>query len=162
LGVFYPHVRSQWPVGLVLGTGLLLVVLSVLAFWKARRPWLIVGWLWFLGTLVPVIGLVQVGSQGMADSYSYVPQIGLLIALVWGAAELLEHFGWPVRFRAGLALAALLVLAVCTWKQVETWRDSFTLWQHAAGVSPSWLSYHNLGTVLEQRGKYNAAIPALQ
>jgi hypothetical protein len=124
--VFRPHPAlsanaSPWSLTTAAAAGLI-AALSALAFAVRRRvPGVLVGWLWFLGTLVPVIGLVQVGLQAWADRYSYLPSIGLAIALVWGA---LPFFGAPGRRRIALAPAALAVLAACslaTWGQIGTW-----------------------------------------
>ena len=96
LAVFYPHPKD-WPLALVLPAGLLLVAISVLFFVERRRyPFLLMGWLWFCGTLVPVIGLVQVGGQAMADRYAYLPSLGVLIVAIWGANELTRHWRHPM------------------------------------------------------------------
>ena len=110
--------------------GLALGAISVAAVRLARiRPFLLVGWCWYLGTLVPVIGLVQVGVQSMADRYTYIPLIGIFIIAVWGAAEFTQ--AWPARNKA-LASAVLLALCGwCTWQQVTTWSSSEALYRHA-------------------------------
>jgi tetratricopeptide (TPR) repeat protein len=124
----------------------------------ANRPWFFVGWLWFLGTLVPVVGLVQVGMQSMADRYTYVPLVGLFVALAWGAAELLD----ADRRRSAatvLASAAVVACAVLARRQVETWKDSEALWRNAVDVAPdSAVAHNNLGTCLCDRGLYDDAI----
>jgi tetratricopeptide (TPR) repeat protein len=135
LAAYYPYPRAGIPSSRVATEGLLLLAVTVLALcWVRSRPYLLVGWLWYLGTLVPVIGLVQVGSQGRADRYTYVPLIGIFLALVWGLRELL-----PARRRAlGLGVAALFVLLPCsvlTWEQVRYWRNSLVLWEHALAVT---------------------------
>jgi len=130
LAVFYPILAI--PAWKVVGSLALLLAITALAVWKARRfPWLLTGWLWFLGTLVPVIGLVQVGRQAMADRYLYLPSIGLFLALVWGIAELVK----PRRVRIAVAAVAVLLLATGTWMQVRSWRDSVTLYRHALAVT---------------------------
>jgi hypothetical protein len=138
LAVLYPHPGPTLPLWQAVAAGLGLAALSCLAFWQSRRhPYLLVGWLWYLGTLVPVIGLVQVGRQAMADRYTYVPFIGVFIAVVWGLAALAARCRAP-RFvlpvGAGVALSAL---AVCTWVQVGYWRDSIFLYEHTLEVTRS-------------------------
>jgi hypothetical protein len=148
LTVFYPypfHPLGTWRVA---GAALLLGGVTALAVWQGRRrPYLLVGWLWFLGTLVPDTGLVQVGEQARADRFTYVPHIGLFILAAWGAHDLLERWPWPLR--AGLAGAVLAACLVCTSLQVRHWRDSITLWEHALRVDPGNPRAHaNLGSLL--------------
>jgi len=159
LAVFYPYRQSPdaWTVA---AAALLLIGITIAAVRGfRRRPYLLVGWLWYLGTLTPVIGIVQVGLQSMADRYTYIPLIGLFIIVAWGAAEVAER--WPRR-RAALPAVATLVLAACAITaraQVETWRDSLTLWQHAVDVTSenTWARY-NLGVVLVQAGRVDEGI----
>ncbi|HEY9422309.1 MAG TPA: hypothetical protein VIW92_12900 [Thermoanaerobaculia bacterium] len=135
LAVFYPF-PAEIPAWKVAGASALLLLLTGLAIWRARRsPWLLVGWLWFLGTLVPVIGLVQVGRQAMADRYTYLPFIGLFLAMVWGAAELAQRRASLRPILGTLAVLAILGLAGMTRAQVHHWRDSVTLFRHALKVS---------------------------
>ena len=132
LAVFYPHPGLNLPLWKVVGALIILVCISAgaLAGWR-RFPYLLVGWLWYLGTLVPVIGLVQVGLQAMGDRFTYLPQIGLCIALVWGAADACRS--WPYRsWVCGITSALVLVVLMgCAWRQTSFWRDSETLWTHA-------------------------------
>jgi tetratricopeptide (TPR) repeat protein len=154
LAVYYPYEQSH-PASQVIGAALLLLSLSALAVYAARRRgYILTGWLWYLGTLVPVIGLVQVGEQALADRYTYVPLIGLCVMIVWGAADLME--GWRERRLAtGVAAGALvIVLCVLTWKQVERWRDSVTLYQHTLSVtSNNYVINTNLGYALSKAGR---------
>ncbi len=135
LAVLYPHsgMPSVWKNVVAV---LFLVAISYLAVRKAREmPFLLVGWLWYLGTLVPVIGLVQVGSQSMADRYTYIPLVGLFIALAWGAERLIAEWpGWkqPVVVISLVALSGLLFLART---QVETWKNSVTLFEQALAAT---------------------------
>ncbi|HEX9108104.1 MAG TPA: tetratricopeptide repeat protein, partial [Longimicrobiales bacterium] len=127
-----------------------------------RRPWLAVGWCWFLGALVPVIGLVQVGVQAMADRYSYLPSIGITVALVWGAHEALGAWrgGVPLRIAAA---AAALVLAALTWRQLGYWSDQVTLFQHALAVTgPNSRAQGNLANALRFARQLDPALAHAQ
>jgi tetratricopeptide (TPR) repeat protein len=160
LAVLYPHPGQNLPPWQAVAAALVLAALSFLALRQARRhPYLLVGWLWYLGTLVPVIGLVQVGRQAMADRFTYVPFIGLFIALVWGAAFLAARWR-ALRFLlpvgAGVVLSAL---AVCTWAQVGYWRDSITLYEHTLQVTRrNPLIQYNLGLALFSQGRLAEAM----
>jgi tetratricopeptide (TPR) repeat protein len=159
LAIFYPHPLS-WPAWQVTGaTVLLLAVTAAAVARRRRRPYLLVGWFWFLGTLVPVIGLVQVGSQSMADRYTYIPLIGMFVLLVWGFADVVQR--WPRGSLVGRSLAAIALTAcvVLTWFQVQTWRNSLTLFTHALKVTPeNFISHENLGVALDSLGRTNEAI----
>jgi Flp pilus assembly protein TadD len=129
----YPH---EWSLAEVLAAGALLLAISGLALWTARRrPYLLVGWLWYLGTLVPVIGLVQVGKQQMADRYTYIPLIGLFVLLVWAAADLLARVSSRRALPVALSVLVLLPCVLLTWRQTESWRDAPSLWNHALDVT---------------------------
>jgi tetratricopeptide (TPR) repeat protein len=150
LAVFYPYPPSL-PVWQIVGSALILVMVSALAFY---RPYLLVGWFWYLGTLVPVIGLVQVGLQSRADRYTYIPVIGISIMLAWGMAEIMER--WPkMRFSLEVASGAVcLCWLALTWTQVQYWRNSVTLFQHAiASTENNFIAHLNLGVVLAEQGK---------
>jgi protein O-mannosyl-transferase len=157
LGVFYPYPDVHQLPGQAALAALVLVAITAAAIaYRRRMPYLLTGWLWYLGMLVPVIGLVQVGSQGLADRYTYFPQIGLLIALCWGVADVARQHG-----RASVALAAVsaVLLIVLTRQQLAIWGDSIDLWQHtlrAVGKSPTSLT--SLGRALEDRGDFAAAL----
>jgi tetratricopeptide (TPR) repeat protein len=159
LAVFYPYPEA-FPIWKVVGAGLLLGCLTVLAIRAARkRPYLVVGWLWYLGTLVPVIGLIQAGSQAMADRFTYVPLIGLFIMIVWGVQDILA--GWRYR-RVALSILAgviLLILMMVTRFQVKHWQNDVTLFTHTLDVTVNnALSRNNLGAALFRQGKYQEAI----
>jgi tetratricopeptide (TPR) repeat protein len=164
LAVFYPHPENRlpmWEVGLAL-VGLVGITVATFVLRK-RAPYLIVGWLWYLGMLVPVIGIVQVGWQGHADRYTYLPQIGLYIAVTWTAADLTV----PWRFqRKALAVAAALSVAVLSWRawfQTSYWRDSETLFTHALAVtSNNDVALNNLGIIFLDKGQLDEAISKLQ
>ena len=155
LAVFYP-LRLSYPLWQPVAAGFLLAAVTAWALARVRRaPWLAVGWLWFLGMLVPVIGLVQVGRQAMADRYTYLPSIGLTCAVVWGIggiAELLRDRRASTVFAAA-ALLVLGVLTVATRHQVATWKDSLTLFRHALAVTEdNYLAHLNVAIDLSSRG----------
>ena len=154
LAVFYPHPGSDLPWWLGAAAGLLLLAVSIAVVRAGRRlPFLLVGWLWYLVTLGPVIGLVQVGRQGMADRYTYLPLTGVFIMVAWGAPALLS--GWRRRDRA-LALASLLILpalGVRAHHQAAAWHDSLTLFSQALRATrDNWLAEYNVGLLLAGRG----------
>jgi len=159
LAVFYPY-SETFSMVQVAGAGLLLGCISFLVILAARRrPYLMVGWLWYLGTLVPVIGLIQVGEQAMADRYTYVPLIGLFIIIAMGVPEMLS--GWRYR-KTVMALSAGLLLSifmVVTWLQVRYWQNGVTLFEHSLEVTAnSSLSQFSLGIALDDQGKTQEAI----
>jgi len=163
LAVFYPY-PDAIPLWSAAGAALLLAGVTWLALREVkRRPYLAVGWLWFLGTMVPMIGLVQVGMQAMADRYTYLPCIGLGLAASWGLADLAA--AWPRR-RAALAGAAALALGGClatTWRQIQCWRDSTALYEHALQVTVgNHMAHENLGNLLMDAGKLDAAVKHFQ
>ncbi len=154
LSILYPH-PGHWPAWQVVASAVLLAAISAVALLSARRrPYLAVGWLWFCGTLVPVIGLVQVGIQSMADRYTYIPLIGLFILLVWGINELVPPRPWRAN---ALSLGAAAMLAACallTERQIHFWHDSEALFRHAVQVTPNnYLAYNNLGFYLSKVGR---------
>jgi hypothetical protein len=154
LAVLYPHPYQNWSVLSVLTGAATLLVTSAVCLWQARRrPWLAVGWFWFVGSLVPVIGLVQGGSQGWADRFSYWPHIGLFAAVVFGLREVALRLRLPTWLPISAATLALAVLAVLTWRQVQTWRDTRILWEHALAVTESNAPAHqHLATAYRRQG----------
>ena len=168
LTLLYPHPYIAGSGGVplpgwqVAEAALLLLAVSALV-WLSRRGYALVGWLWFLGTLVPVIGLVQVGGQAMAERYSYIPLIGLFVAFAWAGGELVEglrHRHRWVTGAAGLLVAALLVACIhASRAQARHWRDSVALFEHAVEVNPRNRSIlFNLGNELKRRGRDEEAI----
>ena len=164
LAVFYPHSHTGLVSWTVAGCAALLAGITALALGRARTsPYLVVSWLWYVGTLVPVVGLVQVGEQSMADRYTYVPLIGIFVAIAWGAAELVEK-GASLRYLA-LAAASLSLVALfgVTRAQVAYWSGNKTLWEHALAVTPgSFVIHNNLAGVLAGEGQIPAAIEHLE
>ena len=160
LAALYPHPGNNLPTWQVAVALLVLAGISLAALAGRRRhPYLLVGWLWYLGMLVPVIGLVQVGQQAMADRYTYLTQIGLCVALAWGVPNVAAS--WPDR-RWFLPVSASLVVVIlmgCAWHQTGYWRDSESLWKHTlACTSNNAVAHGNLGLALANRGLIDKAI----
>jgi protein O-mannosyl-transferase len=163
LAVYYPH-PGHWPLGKVLlGGGLLLGISVLLVVGRRREPFLLVGWLWFVGMLVPVIGLVQVGEQAMADRYTYLPLLGALVLAVWGAYELTRGWRHQVLALSAAGSAAIVLCFAQTRQQLGHWQDSETLFRHALDVTKNnYLAYNNLAYALNQKGQTDEAIRQYQ
>jgi protein O-mannosyl-transferase len=163
MAIFYPH-PGYWPLEKVLLAGVFLGGISVLLFMGRRRyPFLLMGWLWFIGTLVPVIGLAQVGEQAMADRYTYIPSIGLWILTIWGGYELIRRWRYHVIALVMAGSAAIILCLVVTRLQLGYWKDSETLFRHALAVTESnGLAHNNLGIVLLSKGQTDEAINQFQ
>jgi hypothetical protein len=164
LAVLYPHPASGIGLGqATLAFALLLVVtLAAGAAWR-RRPYLLIGWLWFLGMLVPTLGLVQVGAQAMADRYMYLPLTGLAIAVAWGVPDLLATLPIPPRARrnclALAAIASIAALGAASSAQLRFWRDSETLFRHTLAVTrENAIAHAQLGDALLERGRAAEAL----
>ena len=159
LAVFYAYPKELIP-WQVLGSVLMLITITVVVFRLLKKaPYLATGWLWFLGTLVPVIGIVQVGFQAMADRYTYVPLIGIFIMAAWGAPDIVKKW----RYRREMLLAASAVIIVClsilTWRQVGYWHSSMTLYDHTLKITQlNWLIYNNRGVAHCDLGHYRQAM----
>ncbi len=164
LAAFYPHegiLASGQGAGSpllawnVVGSASLLFLISAYAVSVRRRaPYVLVGWLWFLGTLVPVIGIVQNGNQAMADRYAYVPLIGIYLSLIWLLSDWADRLRVPVALRASAFCCLVLGCGLGTWYQLAYWRDDSALWGHALRVTRNnWLAHNNLGNVLAQQGR---------
>lgn len=158
LGVFYPY-PDRLPIWKVLGAAFLLIFISLLVIRELKRlPYLFVGWFWYLGTLVPVIGFIQTGSQSMADRYTYIPLIGVFIIIAWGIPDLLK--GWRYQ-RIILSISSgiiLLLLTIFTWFQASHWQNSITLFKHTLKVTThNNIAHNNLGTALAKEGRLKEA-----
>ena len=160
LAVFYPHPGSSLPMWQAAGAGLLLVGISVMVILALRRyPYLAVGWFWYLGTLVPVTGLVQVGGQAMADRYTYVPLIGLFIVIAWGVPDLVSKWRYRKLVLPLTAVVLISALILSTWKQLRYWQKSITLFEHALAVTENnHLAHDNLGNALAHQGRIDEAM----
>jgi protein O-mannosyl-transferase len=160
LAVLYPYPEGNLELPYVILALLLLLMISVALFlWRKKYPFLLVGWLWYLGMLVPMIGIIQVGSQVRADRYTYLPQIGLYLSVAWGVTEWFQQ--WR-RSRVILAVAGLfIVTALITRSYLQTryWQDTETLWKHAtATTSNNYIASNNLAQFLFQSGRFDEAI----
>lgn len=150
LSIFYTYPSLEggagWSTGQIVAALAGLIVVTAVFVSMSSRRWALAGWLWFLGMLVPVIGLVQVGWQAMADRYSYLPLVGLFVILAWAGGELWTRFAGRRSLRAAVAVAAVLVVGACavgTRRQVGYWQDSITLFQHALTIAPDASTVHN-------------------
>jgi len=163
LSPLYPHPLDLLRTWQIFASAAMLAVITGLVIWQRKHRYLPVGWLWFLGTLVPMIGLVQVGEQAMADRYAYLPFIGLFVIAVWGMAEWSETQRIRAKWLAATAGLVLIALGALTYRQVGYWRNSEVLWQHALDVTTvrSYKAHFNLAMAYDQEGKYDEAIAQL-
>ncbi|MBZ5570492.1 MAG: tetratricopeptide repeat protein [Acidobacteriia bacterium] len=160
LSPLYPHPLDLLHLWQVFASGLILLVATGLVVRQRQRGYLLTGWFWFLGTLVPMIGLVQVGEQAMADRYAYLPFIGLFLIVCWvlaewGQALRVSPVGWAIP-----AVLVCLMLGALTFRQIGYWRDSETLWSYALRVTSvrSYKAHFNLAMAYDQQGRYDDAI----
>jgi Flp pilus assembly protein TadD len=164
LAVFYPNPEDHLAIGQVAGAVLLLLAITLFVVAARKtRPYLLVGWLWYLVMLIPVLGIVQVGLQGHADRYTYLPQIGLYMAITWWVVDLVGTR--PARRRILGWAAAIIVagLSACAWKQVSYWKESETLWRHALAVTrDNDVAQTNLGMVLAEGDRIDEGIAHLR
>ncbi len=167
LSLLYPHPGSSLRVWQVLAALVVLLAVSTLAVAERhRRRYLLVGWLWFLGTLVPMIGLVQVGVQAMADRYAYLPFVGLFIMICWGAADWAQQRRVSTAWQAAVSVAVLLALAIAAHRQLDYWSDNVTLWSRVVALESqapqanpdNWVAENNLGHALLNVGEEEQAI----
>ncbi len=159
LAFFYPHARTSSPVWQLTAAVAFLLGITVLTLANRSRRYFAIGWLWFLGTLIPMIGLVQVGSQAMADRYAYLPFVGLFLAACWGLADLAEQRRFSRIWLPAGAITILLLLALATRRQLNYWSDDLTLWTHSAEVvHNNYLAENMIGETLLLKGEPEAAI----
>ncbi len=150
LAVLYPHPTGLFPAWQVAAVALVLLGATAIAVWqRCERPWLVVGWLWFLGSMLPMIGLVQVGAHALADRFAYIPFIGLFIAGVWLVSEAAPRISPSRTAQVAIASAVLLGYSAVTYGQMEYWRDSYSLFAHAIQVTDANpIAEGNLGSAL--------------
>jgi tetratricopeptide (TPR) repeat protein len=160
LAIFYPYDVAP-SAALVAIVAILLVGITGLAWWRRRaQPYLLTGWLWYLGMLIPVIGLIQVGTQSYADRYTYLPLIGVFIAVVWGVADLVSTRPTLKQPLIAVTAAVLAACAVITWIQLGFWADGETLFRHALAVThENSLANNELGMALNEQQRFDEAIP---
>jgi hypothetical protein len=156
----YPH-PGQWPLWQVLLAGGLIVGVSLLVWVPRRRsPYLLMGWLWYCGTLVPVSQVIQTGGHAIADRWTYVPSLGLVILAVWGASELTRHWRYRALALSCMGGAAIFLCLALTRHQIGYWKDSEILFRHALEVTVNNDAAHNgLGVALDEKGQFSEAIP---
>lgn len=160
LAILYPyHIWDLTVLSAVVSLAFLLAI-SVFVFWLASRgKYMVTGWLWFLGTLLPVIGLVQVGSQRMADRYSYVTLIGLFIIIAWGVPKLLEKWRYKRVMLAAAGVVVVSAMSVCTYVQLRYWRNNITLFGHAIDVTEgNHIAHFHLADAFYKRKRFGEAI----
>lgn len=158
LAALYPYPQGGWPPWAVVLSALFLIVVTGLVVRYRERPYLIWGWLWYLGTMVPMIGLVQVGNQAMANRYTYLPFVGLFVMVVWGAADIANRFSIK-KYVATAAVAIVIAFCVVTYRQLAYWHDDFSLWSHTLTVTHrNFVAEDNFGNALIQAGKYEEGI----
>ncbi len=159
LAVLYP-LPTGWPVGRVIFSCVILVAVTLMAVvWLRKRPFVVVGWCWFLGTLVPVIGLVQVGAQFIADRYTYIPLIGLFIAVVWIATTWADRNMRGLKWLTGATVVVLIGCAIGTAQQLRHWRNTMTLFERAVAVTQyNYLAHNDLGVQYLAAGRTNDAL----
>lgn len=164
LAVVYPYPRTGWSI-VETGPAFVLLALLTLVFfvWRARYPFLLIGWLWFLGMFVPMIGLVQAGMQARADRYTYLPHIGLYLLITWGAVELFSKLRNGRTVLIGVAVLIIIGLTAASYVQTSSWRNSETLWTHAlANTSNNFIAHTHLGNELINKGRLDEAITHLR
>jgi Flp pilus assembly protein TadD len=160
LAPLYPHPGNSLALWKVVAAALILLAVSALVVRFRSRGYLLTGWFWFLGTLIPVIGLVQVGNQAMADRYTYIPFIGLFVAIAWGVAELAGSAKLSTTIKVASGACIVLTLASVTYRQAGYWRDSLRLWRHALDVTNNnFVAEDEYGGALTQLGRFDEAYP---
>ena len=160
LAPMYPHPGASLRAWQVYGALLALLVVSMWVVEQRRRRYLLLGWLWFLGTLIPMIGLVQVGRQAMADRYAYLPLIGVFIMVCWAVGDWFAEHHLPAAVLPAVSVVMLLALTLTARRQINFWADNVTLWTHTIAVTaPNYIAQDDLGGALIERKQLELAIP---
>ncbi len=164
LAALYPHPGGRLGVSEAAIAGVILIVVSVLVIrYSKRRPYLALGWLWYIGTLAPVIGIVQVGAQAMADRYTYVPLTGIFVIIAWGMPDILSRWRYRGIVLAPAGCLIIAALTALTWIQIGYWQNSITLFEHTLAVTRNnYTAHNNLATALDEAGRSNEAIEHYQ
>jgi Tfp pilus assembly protein PilF len=160
LAPYYPHPENTLTWSMVALSGLALAGITVMVWRFRERKYLLVGWLWYLGTMLPMIGFIQTGRQGMADRFMHIPMMGLLFALVWVIGDLASERHWQKEIAVAIFLAVLVPFAAVTIKQIGYWHDSYTLFAHTLAVTKNnGFAENNFGVALVERGEPDLAAP---
>jgi protein O-mannosyl-transferase len=163
LAPLYPHPGNSLKTWQLVLSAVLLIGISALVFVFRSKRYLIVGWLWFLGTLVPVIGLVQVGDAAMADRYAYIPLIGIFVMIAWSLADLADARKLPMAWRVIPAVCVFIALTFATERQLSFWSNDYDLWTHTLAVTgPNFGAHNNLGSALIGLGRADEAYTHFQ
>lgn len=158
LAALYPYPVGGWPAWMVALCALFLIVVTGVVLRYRERRYLLFGWFWYLGTMIPMIGLVQVGNQAMADRYAYLPFIGLFVMVVWGTADVSNRLSME-KYVAAPALVIVIALSAVTYRQLAYWHDDFSLWSHTLAVTRrNFVAEDNFGNALIKAGKYEEGI----
>jgi protein O-mannosyl-transferase len=159
LAVMYLYRGHSIPTWAVVASALILLAVSAIVWLLRSHRYLFVGWCWFLGTLVPVIGVVAVGMQAMADRYAYLPFIGLFVAVVWGVREIARWRGLPAGWLAAPSVLILAMLGTLTFRQISYWHDGETMWRHTLSLTErNTIAHDGLGYTLAEEGRVDEAI----
>lgn len=159
LAPMYPHPGGSLPAWQICSGALILLAITAFVAQRRTRRYLLVGWLWFLGTLVPMIGLVQVGRQAMADRYAYLPLLGIFIMVCWGAADWAEQRRLPAALLPAVSVVIILALSLVARRQIGYWADNVTLWTHTIAVTPpNYIAQDDLGGALMVNKRLEEAI----
>jgi tetratricopeptide (TPR) repeat protein len=163
LAAIYPHPELGISIPAAVGSAILIAIISIIAILSYRNRPFFVGWFWFLGTMVPMIGLIQIGVHGMADRYAYIPLLGIFVILCWSAASLADKYCVPMAARAIGAAIIFIALALALHRQVGYWGDNVTLWRRTIQVTDAnYMAEDNLATALITQGKMDEAVPHLR
>jgi Flp pilus assembly protein TadD len=165
LGLVYPHPGFATSISAALLSGLAIVAITVLAviFGQRQRRFLFVGWFWFLGTMIPMSGIVPIGPHSMADRYAYIPLLGIFVIVCWGVADLIDSWNVPAVVPAVGAAAILLALGTALYRQVSFWGDNVTLWTHTLAITrENFIGEENLAMALISEGRAAEALPHFQ